>query len=183
MKVVRTTISGAAIAEGSRRVDTRGSFARLFCARDLESVIADRRIVQINHSYTKLAGTIRGLHYQLPPYAEMKLVRCLKGRVFDVAVDLREGSDTFLRWQAEELSADNERMMIIPEGCAHGFQTLQPDSELLYLHTEFFHPEAEGGVAPTDPRVGIAWPLEPTAISERDAALPTLAADFRGIAL
>src|SRR5262249_48876555 len=135
-----TELPGVSIVDSTPFKDHRGAFARLFCERELASIIGERRIVQINHSRTATRGAVRGLHYQRPPDAEMKLVRCLKGRVWDVAVDLRRGSPTFLRWHAEELSAANGRMIAIPEGCAHGFQVLEPDSELLYLHTAFYNP-------------------------------------------
>ena len=126
---------------------------------------------------------MRGLHYQRPPHAEMKLVRCLSGRVWDVALDLRHNSPTFMQWHAEELSCDNACMLIIPEGCAHGFQTLEPACELLYLHTAAYEKSAEGGVRHDDPRAGIAWPIAITEISERDRSLPLLPPMFSGIPL
>lgn len=182
MKIRHTALSGTVVAECSPVTDERGSFSRLYCAHELTNVIGDRRIVQINHSRTKLAGTVRGMHYQQQPYCEMKLVRCLRGRVWDVVVDLRVGSPTFLHWHAEELSPDNARMLVIPEGCAHGFQVLEADSELLYLHTEFYRPEAEGGVSCVDPRLNIAWPLPVTGLSLRDSRHALISDDFRGIA-
>jgi dTDP-4-dehydrorhamnose 3,5-epimerase len=121
------------------------------------------------------------MHFQNPPHAEMKLVRCLKGRVWDVAVDLRSGSPTFLRWHAEELAPEGARMLVIPEGCAHGFQALEPESELLYLHTAFYAPEAEGGVSYADPRLAITWPLPVSDLSPRDRSQPPIDHDFRGI--
>jgi dTDP-4-dehydrorhamnose 3,5-epimerase len=123
------------------------------------------------------------MHYQHPPHAEMKLVRCVKGGVWDVAVDLRAGSPTFLQWHAEELTPQNARMLIVPEGCAHGFQALEPDSELLYLHTAFYTPEAEGGVAHDDPRLAISWPLPVVDLSTRDRAHPQIMPSFSGISL
>ena len=127
---------------------------------------------------------MRGLHFQRAPHAEMKLVRCVRGKVWDVAVDLRSGSATFLKWHAEELAPESARMMVVPEGCAHGFQTLTPDCELVYLHTAAYEPESEGGVAWNDPRLRITWPLPVPAnggLSERDRRLPALAPDFRGL--
>ena len=138
--------------------------------------------MQINHSRTAAVGTVRGMHFQNPPHAEMKLVRCLKGRVWDVAVDLRAGSPTFLRWHAEVLAADNARMLVVPEGCAHGFQVLEPESELLYLHTANYAPEAEGGVFCEDPRLGIAWPLPVEGLSRRDLSFAPIATNFTGTA-
>ena len=181
MNADTTELRGVLVVETTPLVDSRGAFARFFCERELAAVTGDRRIVQINHSRTDAVGAVRGLHYQLPPHAEMKLVRCLRGRVWDVAVDLRAGSPTFLQWHAEELSPGNARMLVIPEGCAHGFQVLEPESELLYLHTAYYAPEAEDAVACDDPRVGVAWPLPIGGLSERDGNHPPLPADFVGI--
>lgn len=177
-----TAIAGVFVVDTNYRRDHRGSFARLFCDDALRDVLGDRRIVQVNHSCTHAVGAVRGLHFQRPPQAEMKFVRCLRGRVWDVAVDLRAGSPTFLQWHAEELTPDNARMLVVPEGCAHGFQALEADSELLYLHTAFYTPAAEGGVAHDDPRLGIRWPLPVTELSERDRGHPALDAGFTGIA-
>jgi dTDP-4-dehydrorhamnose 3,5-epimerase len=182
MKIRPTGIEGVVVVEGESRPDSRGSFARLFCAEELASVVGRRSIVQINHSLTRAAGAIRGLHYQRAPHAEMKIVRCLKGRVFDVAVDLREASPTFLRWVSCELSPASGRALVIPEGCAHGFQVLEPESELLYLHTAYYDKAAEGAVRFDDPRVAVAWPLPPADLSERDRSHPLLQDDFTGIA-
>lgn len=182
MKTRETGISGVVIVEAEPVEDHRGSFSRLHCARELEAVVGERRIVQINHSLTRAVGALRGLHYQRAPHAEMKIVRCLRGRVFDVAVDLRHESPTFLGWVSCELAPGNGRALVIPEGCAHGFQVLEPDSELLYLHTAFYSREVEGAVRFDEPRVGVAWPLEPTDLSERDRTHPFLAGDFTGLA-
>jgi dTDP-4-dehydrorhamnose 3,5-epimerase len=149
----------------------------------LSAVIGKRRIVQINHSRAKAPGAVRGLHFQRPPEAEMKLVRCLRGRVLDVAVDLRAGSSSLLRWHAEEISAENARMLVIPEGCAHGFQALEADSELLYAHTAPYVRETEDGVRFDDPVLGIRWPLPIADISPRDRSFALLRPDFRGIAV
>lgn len=165
------------------RIDERGAFSRFFCAHDLDSVIGNRHIVQINHSRTASVGAVRGLHFQQPPHAEMKLVRCLRGRVWDVAVDIRAASPTFLHWHAEELSAENGLMLVVPEGCAHGFQVLDPASELLYLHTAFYVPAAEGGLACNDPALGISWPLPIGEISDRDRNHPLIRPGFPGLAL
>lgn len=183
MKVNSTGIDGVAVVETTPYADHRGSFARLYCERELGEVIGGRRIVQVNHSRTASVGAIRGMHFQHPPYAEMKLVRCLKGRVWDVAVDLRAGSPTFLKWHGEELTPENARMLVIPEGCAHGFQALAPDTELLYLHTAFYTPDAEGGVRYDDALLGITWPLAVTEVSQRDAGHPAIGSGFSGIHL
>jgi len=183
MNTQPTSIAGLAVVASTPHTDQRGSFTRLYCERELAHLVGPRRVVQINHSRTACIGAVRGLHYQRPPHAEMKLVRCLKGRVWDVAVDLRHESPTFLHWHAEELTPANARMMLIPEGFAHGFQALEPDSELLYLHTAFYTPDAEGGLRHDDPRLAIDWPLAVTDLSVRDASHPVINSDFSGIAL
>jgi dTDP-4-dehydrorhamnose 3,5-epimerase len=181
MNVLPTKLPGVTVAQTVPISDHRGSFTRLFCERELSDALGRRRIVQVNHSRTIAIGAVRGLHYQRQPSAEMKLVRCLKGRVWDVAVDLRAGSRTFLQWHAEDLTPENARMLVIPEGCAHGFQALETESELLYLHTAFYDRDAEGGVRVDDPRLHIAWPLPIVDLSERDRTLPTLEAGFPGL--
>lgn len=181
MKIWQTSIEGAVLAEGPSYTDHRGAFSRFFCEQALAGIIGDRHIVQINHSHTCAIGTIRGLHFQHPPHAEMKMVRCIRGRVWDVLVDLRAHSPTFLHWHGEELSADTSRMLVIPEGCAHGFQVLEADSELLYLHTAAYTAASEGAVRYNDPLPGIQWPLPVTHLSERDKNHPLLPNDFAGV--
>jgi len=183
MNIEATPIEGLMVVTGQAFADHRGAFQRLYCDKDLASVLGGRHIVQVNHSRTTQVGAVRGMHYQLPPHAEMKLVRCLRGRVWDVAVDLRAGSPTFLRWHAVELSADNGRMFVIPEGCAHGFQVLESESELLYLHTAHYTPTVEGGVCHHDPRIGIAWPLAVADLSQRDRSHSPLTNEYSGIQL
>lgn len=183
MNILDTPIADLKIVETTPFTDRRGAFSRLYCERELTALIGSRRIVQINHSRTSRVGTVRGLHFQYPPHAEMKLVRCLKGGVWDVAVDIRRGSPTFLRWYAEELTPGNGRMMVMPEGFAHGFQVIEPDSELLYLHTSFYVPEAEGGLRYDDPLLGIGWPLPVSEVSTRDAGHSLITSGFQGIAL
>lgn len=134
----QTAIAGVVVVQGRPHIDHRGAFMRLYCEQELGSILGGRRVVQINHSRTATIGAVRGMHYQRPPHAEMKLVRCIRGRVWDVAVDLRRGSPTFLESHGLELTPENGRMLVVPEGCAHGFQALAADSELLYLHTAFF---------------------------------------------
>jgi len=169
------------VAETSRISDHRGAFSRLFCEQKLKPALGERHIVQINHSCTHQVGSVRGMHFQYAPHAEMKMVRCLKGRVWDVAVDLRQNSPTFLRWYAVELSVKNANMMIIPEGCAHGFQVLEVDSELLYLHTAAYVPSAEGGLRHDDPLLAINWPIGVADLSDRDRLHPLLKGDFYGV--
>jgi len=183
VKILPTAIPDLVVVETSPHSDARGAFVRLYCEDELQALIDNRRIVQINHSRTAAVGAVRGLHFQTPPHAEMKLVRCLKGRVWDVAVDLRQDSPTFLCWHGDELTPANLRMMVIPEGFAHGFQVLEPDSELLYLHTAFYAPGAEGGHRHDDPALGITWPLAAIDLSTRDARHPLINADFEGIRL
>lgn len=172
------------VVETDVRIDARGSFTRFFCDDELGGAIGDRRVEQVNHSRTLRRGAIRGLHFQNRPFAEMKFIRCLRGAVWDVAVDLREGSPTFLQWHAIELAAENARMLVVPEGCAHGFQTLVRECELLYLNTSRYSPEGEAGVAWNDPRIGIEWPLplpDHGGLSERDGTLPRLSEAFAGL--
>ena len=149
--------------------DARGYLERLFCARDLAEIGWHEPIAQINHTYTSKKGTVRGMHFQLPPHTEKKLVMCLKGRVYDVAIDIRKDSPSFLKWHGEILSPDDANALLIPEGFAHGFQTLTPDVEMLYFHSEFYAPEYQAGIHPNDPEIKIDWPLEITEMSGRDA--------------
>lgn len=183
MNINLTKIEGVCVVENQNIHDIRGHFSRFFCQQGLANVMEKRRILQINHSLTIQKGTVRGFHYQKPPHAEMKLVRCIKGSVWDVVVDLRYGSSTFLQWHAEELSADNARLMVIPEGCAHGFQVLQDNCELLYLHTAYYAPNAEGGIHVQDPVLSVDWPLPVERLSERDKNQPAINDSFSGIML
>lgn len=161
--------------------DARGSLSRLFDDQAFAEIGLRQAIRQINHSVTHRRGTVRGLHFQHPPHAETRIVSCLRGEIFDVAVDLRPDSPSFLKWHGEVLSAENLGALCIPEGFAHGFQALSDECELLYLHTGHYTPEAEGALHATDPRLGIVWPLAITAMSERDRAHPFIAGDFPGI--
>src|SRR4051812_25753964 len=154
-----TPLDGLFVVEREIRADARGHLSRIYSAEELAAVGWEKPIAQINQTVTRSRGTVRGLHFQLPPHAEMKLVTCLRGAVWDVAVDLRAGSPTFMRWHAEELSADNRRAMLIPEGFAHGLQSLTDDAELLYCHSAAYAPHAEAGLHPQDPAVAVAWPL------------------------
>lgn len=167
-----------------RRIeDERGFLSRLYSAEEFAAVGANKPIAQINHTKTRLRGTVRGMHFQHPPHAEVKLVTCLRGEVFDVALDLRRASPTYLHWHAELLTETNDHSLLIPEGVAHGFQTLTDDCELLYLHSAAYQPDAEGAVNAGDPRVAIAWPLAIASMSERDRRHPLLTADFEGLRL
>lgn len=181
MKIKQTLLKDAFIIEPEPFRDDRGLFARVFCQQELQHMLNNKNIVQINHSLTRQKGALRGMHFQYPPKTEIKMVKCLHGSVFDVIIDLRKGSPTFLKWYGETLSSENMKMIYVPEGFAHGFQTLQPNSELLYLHTEFYSHEHEGGVFYDDPKIGIKWPLEVTEISDKDKRHPFLTQDFGGI--
>ena len=181
MKLSPTAIPGVFVAETAFLADHRGRFGRLFCANELEEAHAGRPIIQVNHSLTRQVGALRGLHFQRAPAGEAKWVRCLRGRVFDVAVDLRRGSPTLKQWVGIELSAEADNALFLPEGVAHGFQVLEADSEMLYLHTAPYAPAHEGGVRWDDPAISVAWPLPVTDLSARDAGHPLLPADFEGI--
>ena len=181
MKLQATPIAGLWEVETAPHRDERGSLTRLFCAEAFAAAQPDLRFVQVNHSITRRRGTIRGLHFQRPPAAEWKLIRCLRGRVFDVAVDLRQGSPTFARWHAVLLSADNPLQVLIPPGCAHGFQTLTDDAELLYQHSAPYTPACEEGVRHDDPRFAIAWPEPAAGVSPRDLGFRPLDAGFEGV--
>lgn len=179
--ITETGIEGLLVIEHRRFDDSRGFLTRLFCAEALAEAGWRKPVVQINHTCTRKRGTVRGIHFQHPPHSEMKLVTCLRGAVWDVCVDLRAGSPTFLQWRAFELSADNGKAFLIPEGMAHGFQSLSEDCELLYLHTAPYMSQAEGGVSATDPRLNIEWPLPIALQSQRDLHHPLLKKDFIGL--
>lgn len=177
-------IPGVVAIQRQRLSDERGSLSRVFCAEELAVAGWQWPVVQINYTCTAKSGTVRGMHYQRQPQAEAKLVSCMRGKVCDVVVDMRTGSRSFLQWCSHELSADNLTALLIPPGCAHGFQALTDDVELLYLHSASYSPEAEIGVRPTDPQLGISWPLPISIMSPRDAMHPLLdskTADFKAL--
>jgi dTDP-4-dehydrorhamnose 3,5-epimerase len=181
MQFVPTKIAGAYEVRFQVRSDPRGRFHRAWCDTAFAEAGIDARWVQMNHSITLGKGSARGLHFQRGPHAEDKLVSCTLGRAFDVAVDLRRGSPTFLQWATVEISESTS--FHIPKGCAHGFQALEEEVHLLYLHSEYYTPEAEGGIRLDDPMVGIDWPLAPGTLSERDRSFPLLTPEFEGIDL
>lgn len=180
--VHETPLVGLRRVERWTLVDERGEFERLFCADELAIAGFPSAPAQVNRSLTHIPGTVRGMHFQYPPHGEVKLVGCLRGRVFDVAVDIRRGSPTFLRWYGCVLSADNHQSLLIPCGFAHGFQVLVADSELVYCHSAAYAPKAEGGLHPLDPRLGIDWPLPPVGLSARDGGHLPIPDDFVGVA-
>lgn len=163
--------------------DQRGFLSRFFCADEFREAGMSKPVVQINHTLTRVKGAVRGLHFQYPPHAETKLVSCLHGEVFDVAVDLRRDSPTFLQWHGVMLSAGNRQSLLIPEGFAHGFQALSEGCELIYLHTAAYQQKAEGGLNVADPKLGIAWPLNIAELSERDRNHKMIEQEFQGGAL
>lgn len=177
-----TAIHGLYTVSTKRLGDDRGSFARFYCRNEMERDTGSAwQAVQINHSHSKTKGTLRGLHFQNAPALESKMVRCIRGSVFDVAVDLRAGSPTFLHHVSIELSAANGLAFLIPAGCAHGFQTLEDDCEMLYLHSTTYAKEHEGGVRYDDPLFNIPWPMTPTVLSDRDKNFAYLNKDFKGL--
>lgn len=182
-QVEETPLQGLKVIQRHPRKDSRGQFTRAFCFEELSAAGWTTPVMQINHSITSAVGSVRGLHYQKPPKAERKMVLCLRGRVWDVAVDLRSSSRTFLSWHAEELSAENSRALLIPEGFAHGFQVLEKESELLYLHSEQYSPQHEDGLSPLDPRLSISWPLAIGEMSERDRGFRILSDKYKGVTL
>ena len=181
--IENTPIDGLPIIQRQPIGDDRGYLERLFCSDELDALIGKCSIVQINHTQTTKAGTVRGMHFQYPPHAETKLVSCLRGEVFDVAVDLRECSPTFLHWHGEVLSENNHRTFCIPEGFAHGFQTLTKDCELIYFHTASYAPNAEAALNALDPLLAIDWPLSITELSLRDQKHAMLTPNFLGLSV
>jgi len=180
-EIGETTLAGVYLLERRPRSDERGWLERMYCADELVGVVGLRVIVQVNRTLTRRKATVRGMHFQIKPSAEAKIVSCLRGAIFDVAVDVRRASPTFLRWHAEVLTADNRRSLFIPEGFAHGFQAVDHDSEILYFSTAAYDPPAERGIHPLDPRVAIAWPMAVAHLSARDASHPPLGPEFDGI--
>jgi dTDP-4-dehydrorhamnose 3,5-epimerase len=175
MRIVETTLPGAVVLEPEKQRDERGFFARVWCARELEDRGLCAHWVQSSISFNDRAGTLRGLHFQTAPHAEVRMVTCTAGAVFDVMVDLRPGFPSFGKWFSIELTADNNKTLYVPEGFAHGFLTLEHRSVVQYHMSEYYHPEAAAGVRWDDPSFGINWPIVPSVISSRDLAYP----DFR----
>lgn len=177
------SIDGAAVVESNVSEDSRGSFKRAYCQRELGQLMNDKTIVNVNISKTIGIGTVRGLHFQYPPGLEMKVIQCVKGKVWDVMVDVRENSQTFLSWQGIELSEEDNKFIVIPEGVAHGFQTLKHECELLYMHTAYYDKSLEGGLRYSDKEIGIDWPITVSNCSKRDSNHPLIdRATFKGVA-
>lgn len=178
-RILPTPLPGVYHARRKVHDDTRGSFARIADSGWLENLHAQGHIAQVNHSKTTLRGTVRGIHMQRPPHCGWKTVTCLSGRIWDVAVDLRSGSGTFLRWHAVELSAMES--LHIPAGCAHAFQVLEGPAEILYLMSESYQPESELRVHPLDTTLDVKWPLPVTDLSDADSKAPSLTGEFAGV--
>ncbi|RYY71318.1 MAG: dTDP-4-dehydrorhamnose 3,5-epimerase [Chitinophagaceae bacterium] len=183
MELVETNIAGVYIIKVKKLEDDRGLFARTFCKNEFAAIGFEKEFVQFNHSYNRHKGTLRGMHFQNAPYGETKLIRCVQGAVLDVAVDIREGSPTFLQHVSIELSAENMNSILIPEGVAHGFQTLQDDSSLIYHHTAFYTAGADNGLRYSDPALNIQWPLTITQVSEKDRQYRLIDNNFKGITI
>lgn len=178
MTFTPTSLPGSYLIALNPFNDNRGWFARFFCKDEFLQIGHDKEWVQLNHSMTFARASIRGMHFQMPPYREIKMVRCIAGAVFDVIVDLRNGSSTFLQWYGAELSERNQHMMYIPEGFAHGFQTLADNCQLIYHHSEMYVPQAESGIRYDDPAIKITWPLPVTTLSQKDAHYSYLDSNF-----
>lgn len=180
---IPTLLSGLTLVQRKAIEDHRGFLSRFYCIDEFAEAGIKKPIAQINHTLTRKKGAVRGLHFQHPPHAEIKMVSCLRGEIWDVAVDLRSGSPTFLQWHGEILSAANRKSLLIPEGYAHGFQALTEDCELIYLHMASYRPEAEGALNVADPRLNISWPMLIDDLSERDRNHPFISQKYQGIAL
>lgn len=174
MIFTKTKIEGMYVIEPELKTDERGFFARTFCKQELSKLGIEFNIVQTNISFNKEKGTLRGMHFQKDPRAEDKIVQCVKGAIYDVAIDLRKDSSTYGQWVGEELSEENKKMLLIPKGCAQGFVTLVDDCLLQYFMSEFYHPEYASGVRFDDPYFNIAWPVKDPVILERDTEWPLM---------
>lgn len=181
MIFTETTLKGSYKITLTPHGDNRGWFARTYCKKEFEQIGHHQEWVQMNHSFSSQKGTLRGMHFQHAPFSEIKMLRCIAGSVYDVIVDLRKGSPTFLNWFGTELSAGNKEMLYIPAGFAHGFQTLTHDAELIYHHSQFYTPSAEAGLRYNDEALNIVWPLAVSEISERDNNHPLIDSTFKGL--
>jgi len=177
------SLSGAFTIDVQPFQDSRGFFTRTFCEKEFGEHDLVQHFVQANHSGTNGKGVIRGMHFQYPPHVETKLVKCVQGAIFDVIIDVRSGSATFLKWYGSELSAENKRMMYVPVGFAHGFQSLTEYSEITYMVSGFYNKESEGGVRYDDEKVKIDWPLPASLVSDKDLKIPLVDAGFKGVIL
>lgn len=182
-RIHMTPINGLLVLERTRHQDDRGSLDRIFDLEAAGDYLHEPVVAQVNHSVTSQRGTVRGMHYQCPPHPEFKIVTCLKGKVFDVAVDVRKGSPTFLQWHGEVLTHGGGRSIVLPPGLAHGFQALDDNCELIYIHGGPYRPEAEAGLRPDDPAIGIGWPEPVAMVSDRDSMHPLVSENWSGVDL
>ena len=183
MKFSETRLKGAYVITPEPFLDERGSFARVFCKNEFSAIGHRGEFVQINHSVNKLKGTFRGIHYQLLPFAEIKLIRCISGKAYDIIVDIRKGSPTFLKSIAVEISEENMKMMYVPAGFAHGFITLEDNTQLIYHHTAFYKPGYEAGLRYDDPELKLELPIDVVVITDKDRNHPFIDKNFKGISL
>jgi dTDP-4-dehydrorhamnose 3,5-epimerase len=183
MEFIASSIENLYTIHVKKLEDERGLFARTFCKKEFKQIGFDEEFVQFNHSYNKTKGTLRGMHFQYPPYAEVKLIRCVQGAVFDVVVDLRTDSPTFLKYFSVELSAKNMTSILIPKGFAHGFQTLEDNTALIYHHTQYYTPEADAGLRFDDAAIGIQWKMPVITVSEKDKSYKLIDNNFKGMAI
>jgi len=183
MKFTETPLGRSYLISPEPFTDTRGLFAGTFCKNEFSKIGHNKEFVQFNHSVTDIKGTIRGMHYQKPPYSEIKLIRCVRGAVFDVIIDIRKNSPTFLKYFSIELSENNMLSLYIPEGFAHGFQTLEDNTHMIYHHSAYYVPGSEGGIRYNDPLTGIEWPEKVTVITEKDLNYSLLDGDYKGISI
>ncbi len=181
LKITKTQLCGLYLIEDNISRDQRGRFSRVFCSDELRGIFEPDVIEQVNLSYTATAGTVRGMHFQRAPYQEAKVVRCVAGSIFDVVIDLRRGSPTYLKLYTRVLSGVGGEMLVIPKGYAHGFQSLEPDSIVLYLHNVAYSPLSEDGLNPLDPSLSIPWPLPVINLSARDMQHPVISSEFTGL--
>lgn len=181
MKFNPTPLKDAFTIDLEKRGDDRGFFARFFCEREFADHGCETRFVQANNSLSGKRGTLRGLHYQLAPAAEVKVVRCIRGALWDVIIDIRPDSPSYSKWFGAELSAENRRMMYVPRGFAHAILTLTDDAEALYMVSDFYAPQEERGIRWNDPHFGVEWPIEPVEISGKDAVWPDFDPSFHGV--
>lgn len=178
MRFINTPLEDAFVIDVDRKEDERGFFARFFCSKEFSNLGLDNHFVQVNNSLSRLKGTLRGIHYQITPKEEAKLVRCIKGALYDVIVDLRPNSSTFMQWYGAELTETNRRMMYVPKGFGHAFLTLADDTEALYMVSEYYSPEHERGLRYDDSALKIRWPFEPEIISDKDLKHPPFNAAY-----
>lgn len=181
MKFIESNLKGLYVIETNSIEDKRGHFFRAYCKKEFSSIGFQKEIVQINQSFNKKKATFRGFHYQKPPFKEVKIIRCIAGKVLDIVIDIRKDSKTFLENFQIELSQDNKKMIYIPEGFAHGFITLEENSQLLYYHSEYYRPNFESGLRYNDLKLNIEFPVKIESVSERDVNLPLISKDFKGI--